>query len=78
MIENWEKPRHQCLSYFLEKNISANLISKKVFDENIGNFVDGPYKDSFGTDYGEPYYPWVQAFGVLKDGTGVFCELFEG
>ena len=78
MIENWNNPRHQCLSYFFNQQKEGILLSKEEFDSNLDNFIDGPHRDSFGTGYGEPYYPWTQAFGILKDGKAVFCELYEG
>jgi hypothetical protein len=77
-IENWNKPRNRCFFFFMENNIkNPKLLNKQKFDENLKNFKNGPYKDDFGCEYGEPYNPWVQAFGILNDGSGVFCELNE-
>jgi len=80
MIDNWEKPRNTCFLYFIEKNIKKPiLLTKEEFDNYFYDscFSDGPHRESFGTGYGEPYNPWTQAFGILKDGRGVFCELYK-
>ena len=74
-------PRHQCWSYFLGRGLlPARKISKKEFDKLAlaGDFDDGPHRDTFGDGYGEPYYPYRQAFGTLNPGDGVYCELREG
>jgi len=34
-------------------------------------FKEGPFKDSFGDGYGEPYNPNRAVWGVLEDGTAV-------
>lgn len=34
-------------------------------------FADGPWKDTFGDGYGEPYNPNRWLFGTLKDGRRV-------
>lgn len=37
-------------------------------------FADGPYIDTFGDDYGEPYNPVLRVIGTLKDGRRVESE----
>ena len=74
------KPRNGCFSYMLHEGAAEDTIEQITRDELIdqrdaGNFVDGPYKDPFGDGYGEPYNPYRQAYGKLKDGRFVFCEL---
>lgn len=72
-------PRHQCEYYvnthggesvLLTKSLFDDLYRKKEFKEG-----EGPHKDSFGSGCGEPYNPDRQAFGTLKDGRVVYCEL---
>ena len=74
------KPRKGCADYFARQGIDSPIhVTKLTFDTNFrgGMFKDEPMADSFGDGYGEPYYPWRQAYGVLLDGRGVFCELHE-
>jgi hypothetical protein len=72
-------PRYQCRNYVRENNGKATLIKKEEFDLFYKNkeFSDGPFKESFGDGYGEPYNPDRQAFGKLKSGLVVYCELSE-
>lgn len=71
------KPRYSCEHYFFKRGIVPVAVPKKEFDVlmNEPGFVDGPFVETFGDGYGEPYNPNRQAFGELKDGRGVFCEL---
>lgn len=74
------KPRHNCHGYFVEKKITKPVqITKREFDfyVNKGQFKDGPFRETFGDGDYEPYNPYRQAFGTLKDGTGVYCELAD-
>lgn len=76
--EYYGKPRHACREYVARhQDIPLEWISRKAFDELYDNrqFTDGPFIDSFGDGYGEPYNPNRQAFGVTRDGRCVFCEL---
>lgn len=70
-------PRNQCRHYIGARE--AVLLTKKAFDElyYAGAFAEGegPHKDNFGSGYGEPYNPDRQAFGTLKDGRIVYCEI---
>lgn len=72
-------PRNQCRNYVLENGGKAELVSKPEFDSFYKNrdFIDGPYKDNFGDSYGDPYNPNRQAFGKLKKGDIIYCELSE-
>lgn len=71
------KPRNSCKRYMQEKGIKPTLLKKKEFDKLAREkmFESGPLVDTFGDGYGEPYNPYRQAFGILNDGKGVFCEL---
>jgi len=72
------QPRHGCAIYMRKDTAKQPvLLSKEDFNKNLEekNFRDGPYRDPFGTGHGEPYYPWTQAYGTLKDGIPVYCEL---
>jgi hypothetical protein len=50
-------------------------IKKSEFDELVKNkqFSDGPYLDTFGDGYGEPYNPNRHAWGKLKNGKEVWA-----
>lgn len=77
---NETEPRHGCRNYFAEKCIkSPELVEKDDFDAlmDAEKFSDGPFKESFGDGYGEPYNPHRQAFGMLKDGRGVYTNLWR-
>ena len=69
-------PRNQCRDYVSENGGKATLILKKDFDNHYrkNEFEDGPFKDNFGDDTGEPYMPNRQIFGKLKSGLIVYCE----
>ena len=71
------EPRNQCRNYVQENGGKALLIKKEELDSYIlkKEFLDGPYIDSFGDGYGEPYNPNRQAFGKLKNDLIVYCEL---
>ncbi len=72
-------PRNHCRDYVREKGGKATLIAKEEFDSHCDNreFSEGPFKDRFGDGYGEPYKPNRQAFGTLKSGIVVYCELSQ-
>ena len=73
-------PRNKCMNYMRENNArNPELLPRKVFDEHYyrKDFIDGPYFDSFGDAGTEPYNPWKQAFGRLKSGLYVYCEILE-
>jgi len=71
-------PRHKCEKYVWERGGKATLVTKEEFDAHLNkeNFVEGPFKDDFGDGWNEPYNPNRQAFGTLKTGVIVYCELF--
>ena len=71
-------PRDHCRGYCTERGCAAPaLLSRGEFDRlcEDGQFSDGPFKSGFGDGHGEPYNPYRQAFGTLKDGRVVYCEL---
>jgi|SRR3989344_5033697 len=70
-------PRHQCRNYVQENGGKTQLIEKSEFDSFFDRkeFADGPFRETFGDNYGEPYNPNRQAFGKLKDGRIVYCQL---
>jgi len=70
-------PRNQCRGYVAKNRGKAILVTREEFDSYLGNndFLEGPFKDSFGDGYGEPYNPDRQAFGKLKSDLVVYCEL---
>ncbi len=79
-LKNELAPRNQCRSYVQKKGGKAELLEKEEFDTHYkgGDFMEGPYRETFGDGYGEPYNPNRQAFGKLKKGNIVYCELSEG
>lgn len=73
------KPKGQCWEYFAKRGTGApEMVTQLAFDAHFdaGDFADGPFRDSFGDGYGEPYNPYRQAFGTLKDGRGVYACLW--
>lgn len=72
-------PRNQCRHYVKENGGIAELLSREEFNSNYreGNFVHGPFREILGDSYGDPYNPNRQAFGILKSGKIVYCELSE-
>lgn len=70
-------PRHRCAEYVYTNGGKAVELTKAEFHAlyNAKGFADGPYRDTFGDGCREPYNPWRQAFGKLKDGRIVYCEL---
>ncbi|MEK6914235.1 MAG: hypothetical protein AABW83_01150 [Nanoarchaeota archaeon] len=72
-------PRKNCRQYVLENDGKAELLEKEEFNSLCRNkdFIDGPFKESLGDGYGEPYNPNRQVFGRLKDGRIVYCELSD-
>ncbi|MCH8945363.1 MAG: hypothetical protein IIA85_00375 [Nanoarchaeota archaeon] len=78
--KDYLQPRNHCSGYMLENGVGEPiLLTKKAFNSlaKIKNFSDGPYKDTFGDGYGEPYNSRRQAFGKTKKGLFVYCELNE-
>jgi hypothetical protein len=73
-----DRPGKQAGTFFAEHKIrSPVLVTRAEFDKMVSKkqFVDGPFRETFGDGYGESYNPDRQAFGKLKDGRGVYCEL---
>ena len=78
MIEN---PRGDCLRWLAENRATGAVrLPKRPFDAFVGAgaFDEGPPAGTSGRGYGEPYCPDRQAWGRLKDGRYVYCELNEG
>lgn len=52
---------------------SHDPIDIEKFDQHArnGDFAEGPWKDSFGDGYGDPYQPHRTVWGTLKDGRKV-------
>lgn len=74
-------PINNCQRYFVENRIAEPvLLTKAEFDKHCCDeaFSDGPFCDTFGDGYGEPYNPNRQVFGVLKDGRGVYFNRWAG
>lgn len=73
------KPRNACQAFAFRSGKTAVFVPKAEFDTlcDTKAFVDGPYMDTFGDGYGEPYNPYRQAWGVREDKTVVFTELHE-
>jgi hypothetical protein len=69
-------PRHTCREWAVQGS-EPELLTDRVFDQLVAEkgFQDGPYVETFGDGQGEPYNPDRQAWGTLKDGRRVFCEL---
>jgi len=78
MKENYKpKPQISCATYMIKNNATPIIISKEEFDKltKEKQFRDGPYRETFGEGYGEPYNPFKQAYGQLNNENYVFCEL---
>jgi hypothetical protein len=73
------EPRNQCKRFMADRKATGVPLPKAEFDAlaRSRSFAVGPYRDSFGDGPGEPYQPDRQAFGELKDGRCVYCELTE-
>lgn len=74
----WGKPRNSCLEFVRSHaDLKLECLSRKDFDAlfDAKAFKEGPFAESFGSGYGEPYNPHRQAFGTTNDGRCVFCEL---
>lgn len=71
------EPEGSCRLYMMNSGSTPKFLPKKEFDQHFkdNEFEDGPYRDNFGDGEYDPYSPNRQAFGKLKDGTFVFCEL---
>jgi hypothetical protein len=74
---NESEPRLACAQFFFERNLKPKLLTKTAFDKLCGDdiFMEGPFAEAFGDRPPEPYNPFRQAWGVLKNGTAVYCEL---
>jgi len=73
------QPRN-CCETFMRKDAQGKtpiLLTKEEFDKHCkeGDFSGGPFRCNFGDDYGEPYNPYRQAYGILKTREAVYCEL---
>ncbi len=72
-------PCAEAKKLFSEHETPEGLVeqTKRAFDSNYneGNFIVGPFKEQFGNGRDEPYNPDRQAFGILKKGYGVWCEI---
>jgi hypothetical protein len=64
-------PRGECKKYQEKNKIKAELVTKDEFDTHhrFHDFIDGPHK----TDNFEE----KQAYGKIKDGRIIYCELDE-
>ena len=74
------EPRNQCRGYVTKNGGVAVLITLREFKEYCRKnqfSKEGPLRDSFGDGYGHPYSPFRQAFGRLKSGEIVYCELSD-
>lgn len=72
------EPRHGCRAFFAEHKVEQpKQVAKADFDKLYDGegFKVGPFRETFGDGYGEPYNPARQAFGITTSGDGVFCEL---
>ena len=71
------EPRHQCRTFCNNRTPAPKELSKAEFDahHDAKTFIYGPFRETFGDGYGECYNPKRQAFGVLKNGDVVYCEL---
>jgi hypothetical protein len=79
LVETMEPPRHSCHQYFITQRCEhPELIARQKFDKMVDaeEFTDGPFCETFGSGYGEPYNPRRQAFGMAGK-RGVYCELSE-
>lgn len=67
------------VALFVEHKVTApELLPRPEFDGLVKQekFRDGPFRDSFGDNYGDPYVTSPrQAYGVLHDGRGVWTEI---
>lgn len=71
------EPQGACLQYIID-NDSRNVqaIELAEFDDHCHNrrFTDGPFEDTAGSGYGEPYNPHPQVFGRLDTGQIVYAQ----
>lgn len=53
-----------------KKEIKSEVVDIKKFDElaKNGQFIEGPFIDSFGDGYGDPYTPRRRVWGTLAGG----------
>jgi len=56
--------------------MSGERIPLAEFDrlQNDDGFVKGPFIDGFGSGHGEPYRPYRDVWGELKDGRKVWSN----
>lgn len=75
MVRDWGIPGGHCATWL--RGRKAVQLPKAEFDRlaKAVGFIEGPFRDTFGDGYGEPYNPNRQAFGRLRDGRLVFAEL---
>jgi len=74
------EPRHTCQHFMIRNGCSMPIeLTRVAFDELVrnGQFEMGPFMDTFGDGYGEPYNPRRQLYGKLKDGRFVFAERYK-
>lgn len=61
-------PTHKTILYFQKRGYGEEDITyvpRQVFDNiKLDSFNDGP--DMEVEEYGDPYYPYKQAFGIIK------------
>ena len=71
------RPRNDCAGFVRDHADGHMVLKKREFNCHCkaGDFEVGPHAESFGDGYGDPYNPYRQAFGRLKDGRVVICEL---
>lgn len=73
------EPRYSCLQFIRErcKDIKeATAIAVADFDAlaKAEEFSEGPFIETFGDGYGEPYNMNRQVFGKLKDGRVIYAD----
>jgi hypothetical protein len=71
------EPRNGCRGWQVSNDVDRmEELSLDEFHQLMrdSRFTKGPFKDSFGDGYGEPYNPQRQVFGQLKDGRFVYAE----
>ncbi len=68
------EPCRQVASYSHKCETGIEYIPIELFDKYAMEemFVDGPYLESFGDGYGEPYNPIRQVYGTLRGDRPVF------
>lgn len=71
------KPCRQAAFYFgNHQTPTTTEMTREEFNKLVEDgFKDGPWMETFGDGYGEPYNPHRQAYGVTKDGRGVYAQV---